>query len=371
MATNIDALNATTLKEIWPRVVRDVFFKNSPKLAYFRRNVVPFEGGVSMDQTFMYSALIGGSYAKGQSFNLAKPETIAGLTFQPKTYFTNVSEFLEDVEIFNKGPLAVFSRVDLDLKNAMNTINAIIAIALNRHGQAIAGDDRSLEINGLAEAMNNGVDPSWEGHVFTTYGGETRNGTVGSTLNSIPRWVGDAAGNPGTISYPILEESYQDATRGPLEPNLISTNKAGIAYIKERLEAKQIVQQERDPYYGASGFKFNSAMVLKDDYDPSFRYGVNDPLLGNYLTAAFTTPVTVTTQSGLPSNTSVTPGEVIFMYNTDSWQFRLSNSPLYGFGFTGFKYRDDNTRVAGQVLAAVNAICLDPQLNKQLYGING
>jgi hypothetical protein len=131
MATNIDALNATTLKEIYPRVVRDVFFKNSPRLAYLRKNVVPFEGGVSMDQTFMYDALIGGSYAKGQSFNLSKPETIAGTTFQPKTYFTNVSEFLEDVEIFNKGPLAVFSRVDLDLKNALNTINAILAIAIN------------------------------------------------------------------------------------------------------------------------------------------------------------------------------------------------------------------------------------------------
>lgn len=351
--------------------MRDVFFKNSPRLAYLRKNTVPFEGGVSMDQTFMYDALIGGSYAKGQSFNLSKPETIAGTTFQPKTYFTNVSEFLEDVEIFNKGPLAVFSRVDLDLKNAMNTVNAILAIAMYRHGQNISGDDRSLDVNGDAEIMNNGVDPSWEGHVFTTYGGETRNGTIGSVLNSTPVWVGDSSGAAGIISYPVMEQAYQTATRGPLSPNLIVTNKAAYAYIKNRIEAKQIVQQERDPMWGAMGFKFNDAIVLKDDYCPSLRYGVNDPRLGNYLTSAFTTPVTVTSGSGLPSNTSVTPGEVIFMYNTDTLQFRLSNSPLFGFGFTGFKYRDDNTRVAGQILAACNMICTDPSLNIQLYGIGG
>lgn len=325
-----------------------------------------------MDNTFMYDALIGGAYGKGSSFNLAKPETIAALTFLPKFYEVNITEYLEDVEVFNKGPQAVFSRVDLDITNAMNTINTILAIALWRHGQGIVtgvSDDRSLQTNGISEALNNGVDNSWDGNYFTTYGSQTRNGVVGSTLNSIPKWCGDSTGATGEITYNLLQESFQDACRGPLEPNLMVGNKAVIAYIKERLEAKQRLAQERDPMYGATGFKFESMMVLKDDYAPSAVYGVNDPRLGNYLTAAFTSVASPTSQSSLPAATSVTPGEVLFMLNTDSWEFRVSDSPLFGFGFTGFKVQADTTRVAGQILAAVNAYCRDPQLNKQLYGI--
>lgn len=371
---NIDALNATTLKEIYPRVVRDVFFKNSPFLAYVRNNITPWSGGVSTDQTFIYDALIGGAYAKGQTFNLTKPETLAATTFVPKFYEVNITEYLEDVEVFNKGPQAVFSRVDLDMTNAMNTLNAIIAIALWRHGQgsvaSYISDDRSLHTNGIAEALNNGTDPSWDGNIFTTYGGQTRNGAISSVLNSIPKWCGDSNGAAGEISYNLLEEGYQDACRGNLEPNLMVANKGIIAYIKERLEAKQRLTQETDPIYGATGFRFNKCMVLKDDYAPSATYGENNAKLGNFLTSTFTSPSSPSTRSGLPASTSCTVGEVLFMLNTDTWDFRVSDSPLYQFGFTGFKEQPDSTRVAGQMLAALTAICRDPQLNKQFYGIN-
>lgn len=370
---NIDALNATTLKEIYPRVVRDVFFKNSPFLAYVRNNVIPWSGGVSTDSAFIYDALIGGAYAKGQTFNLTKPETVAALTFTPRLYEVNITEYLEDVEIFNKGPQAVFSRVDLDMTNAMNTMNAIIAIALWRHGQASGSnisDDRSIHTNGISEALNNGTDPSWDGNIFSTYGGQSRNGVVGSTLNSIPKWCGDSSGAAGEISYSILAEGYQDACRGRLEPNLIVTNKAVYAYIQERLEAKQRLAQETDPIYGATGFRFNKCMVLKDDYAPSAVYGENNARLGNFTTSTFTSPASPTSRSGLPASTSCTVGEVLFMLNTDTWDFRVSDSPLFQFGFTGFKEQPDSTRVAGQMLAALTAICRDPQLNKQYYGIN-
>jgi hypothetical protein len=50
---------------------------------------------------------------------------------------------------------------------------------------------------------------------------------------------------------------------------------------------------------------------------------------------------------------------------------RISNSALYGFGFTGFKPAQDNTKVVGQILAALNLECFAPRLQKQIFGIGG
>jgi hypothetical protein len=81
----LDEINATTLKEIYPRVVEDEFFLDTPFLAYLRANsLVPFTGGESMNFSFLYAPLIGGSYAKGQSFNIDKVQTLSGCVFYPK-----------------------------------------------------------------------------------------------------------------------------------------------------------------------------------------------------------------------------------------------------------------------------------------------
>ena len=110
-------------------------------------------------------------------------------------------------------------------------------------------------------------------------------------------------------------------------------------------------------------------MIMKDDYFPSLRYGQNNPAIGNWLTAAFTSATSPATNSNLPSATSVTPGEVFNWFNTKKWLLRISNSSLFGFGFTGFKPAQDNTRVVGQILAALNLECVAPRLNQQIYGI--
>src|SRR5712675_564143 len=105
----------------------------------------------------IYAPMIGGSYARGDNFNINKRQTLAGAVFDPKLYEVSVPEYLEDLEILNKGPLAVFSLIDTDLANAMHTISAIVAIAMARHGQVSGGGvvgNRPKEINGWAEAIN-------------------------------------------------------------------------------------------------------------------------------------------------------------------------------------------------------------------------
>ena len=325
-----------------------------------------------MQSTFLYAPLLGGFYKKGgPGFNLTKPQTLAGTTFQPKYMQVNVTEYLEDIEVENKGPQAVFSLIDTDLRNAMHTATEIVALAMQKHGQGIVtgvADDRTGSINGWVEAMNDGKTASWDGNYFTTYGTATRNAVIGSALNSEPYFVGNTDGTPGALTFKVLEETYQSVSIGRKEPDLGVGNKQVISLVKERMQPQQRFTQERDPYFGASGFRFNNAMILKDDLFPSLRYGQSRPT-GSFLTADFTSPGTVGANSNMPTTTTIKAAEVFCWFNTNTWALRISDSPRFGFGFTGFKPQIDGTRVAGQILAALNLQCFEPRLNKQILGI--
>ncbi len=371
-----DELNLTTKKEIYPRVIKDNFFLDTPLLAYLRaKALVPFQGGSEMQSTFLYAPLIGGMYKKGgPGFNLTKPQTLAGTTFQPKYYEVNVTEYLEDIEVENKGPEAVFSLIDTDLRNAMHTMTEIVALAMQRHGQAIVtgvADDRSGHINGWIEALNDGKTPGWDGNFFTTYGGATRNAVVGDAINSEPYFAGNSDGTAGPITFKVLEETYQSISIGRKEPDLGVGNKHVISFIKERLQPQQRFAQEKDPMFGLHGFRFNNAMILKDDLFPSKRYG-KSRTTGSFLTADYTSPASVGDNSNFPTSTTIKASELFCWFNTGCWAVRISDSPRFGFGFTGFKPQIDGTRVAGQILAAINLQCFEPRVaGKQIYGIGG
>jgi hypothetical protein len=366
---NVDELNATTLFEIYPQTVEDNFFLAVPELAYFRDHcLVPFGGGSFMQAVFRYAPMIGGFYAPGASFNITKRTTLAALQFQPKYLYVSIPEYLEELSVQNKGPNAVVSILDADMQNGIDTANAITAVGFANSGVGT----RSLAINGWVEAINDGVTPGWDGSVYASYGGQTRNGAVGSALNSVPVWCGTPTGGTGVVQYSTLEEGYQDASIGKKEPNLMVSNKAGIAYVKEKMQVQQRFQQERDPVWGVMGFRFNNAMVLKSDYFPSAKYGKNDPVLGNYLTGTVnTTGLAPAAASNFPANTVCTIGEVLNMYNTFDWLFRVSDTEQFGFGFSGFVPAQNNTRVVGQVKAMVNVECLSPRTQKQFLGIGG
>lgn len=361
-------LNAVTLFEIYPRVVEDEFFLATPLLAYFRDHcLVPFTGGTFMQSPIRYAPMIGGFYAPGAGFNITKRQTITALQFDTRYCYVSIPEYKEEIQVENKGDLAVVQLLEADMQNGVDTINAIVAVNSNLNGQT-AG--RTTAINGWPEAINDGLNPSYDGNVYTSYGQQARNGAVGTTLNSTPQWCGTTTGATGPITYSLLEEGYQDASIGKKEPNLGVGNKAVYAYIKEKMVVQQRFQQERDPVWGVMGFRLNNAMVMKDDYFPSLRYGKNDPILGNYLTSTFSSPATVTSASGLPSaGTTCTVGEVFCFFNTFDWLFRVTDNEEFGFGFSGFIPAQDNTRVVGQIKAMVNEQCVSPRTQKQFYGI--
>lgn len=375
-----DELNATTLKEIWPRVIYDQFFFDTPFAAYLRAKCLsPYGGGAFMQNTHLVKPMIGGWYAPGSNWNMTKRQTLAETTFIPKYLEVGVPEYLEQILVENVGELAAFSLVNTDMTNAMMTGSAITAVSLSLHGQAAGGGvvgNRPQAINGWIEAANDGITPGWDGSVFVNYGNAPRNGFVGNTLNSIPLFGGDpTTGKTAPISYSFIEEAYQTASKGRKVPDLITSNKALYAYIKEKIQPQQRFAQERDPFWGTMGMRINSAMFLADEYFPSLKYGVNDPDLGNYLTSTYVSPGTTANggtaaaSSNLPpSGTTVVVGEVMGIFRMEDFIFRIADNPVYGWGFSGFVPAQDNSRVFGTVKAMQQLQCVSPRTQVQAYG---
>lgn len=377
----LDELSATTVYEIWPRTVQDNFFNDVAFLAYIRDHcLATFGGGSTMQQTFLYAPLITNSYGLGAQFNLEKVQTIAGTRFDPKYYVSIYPEYMENIDVLNVGPNAVFSLLNLNMANMMNSICADVAIAMSLHGQptgsGIVGN-RPYDINGWPEALNDGITPGWDGSIFTSYGGQARNGAIGSTFNSIPRYCGDSTTTTGNVSaagaltYSVLEEGYWDASIGRERPDLGVTTKRAFAYIKEKIQPLQRgeLATKQDAIWGVSGVAMNDAIIFPDDYFPSLAYGANGSL-GNYLTSTFTVPSGVSSKSNLPAaGATATVGEVFVWFNTSKIQFRLSTSPRYQFGLWGFYPAADSTKVVARTHAAVNLVFTSARHQKQFYGI--
>lgn len=375
----VTALTAVTKEEIWPKQITDSFFRAIPFFSYLRdKALITFSGMTFMQYPYLFQPMIGGAYAPGEAFNIDKQDNIAALQFRERYYEVNVTEFKEEIQVRNRGANAVFSLLDADMKNAMMTLSTIIAISAWRHGQALAADDRSLEVNGLSEALNDGILPSWDGNIFTTYGAQARNGVIGSAINSSPYWLGNSNGSAGKITYERLEDMYQIASQGNLSPDLGVTSKRGMTLIKNTMQVQQRFQQERDPRYGFEGVLLNSMRITKDDYAPSALpsaggSGSSHPILGNWTTGtiSYVDPGAATRGTFPTGNQTLTVAEVLFMLNTDTWILRISDDEEFQFGWTGFKPGQDNTRVSGQSLAALNLE--NPaanRLNIHGYGFN-
>lgn len=340
----LDELNTSTQKHIVPGVVDNVF-KNDPLLAYMKKNNPnKFPGGTLIQENFIYGSMPGGgAVAQGANFPVTLAQLETGASFNPKEYVVPVTLSKEQIQIFNKGPEAVFRLVDVRLQNTALTLSAMLAVALYNDG-ITAG--RALHINGLPEALNDGSTTSHTGSTYATYGTLTRGGTIGSALSS--PMTSPAAQVSGVILYKTMEEAYNSVVIGDEHPNLMVTTNRGMSYIKEKYQP-QWRTEVQDPNIGFTGLKFNSAMVIQSQYAPGAG-GVNDANLGNYL---------------------VSTGETLWFLNTKYFRFWITDDPELGFGFTGFKPAQDNLMVSGQYCFVGNITCQAPRYSRYLFDITG
>lgn len=374
----LDEINISTLPEINDAAIEDNFFLGSVLQAHLRAKcLVPFTGGAFTRNAFLYNPLNGGAYPKGLGgFPMTKPQTLGATVFDPRYYCVMIVEYLEDLDVLNTGDLAVFSLLETDVANAFQTISAIMALDLQQNGQLTTR--ANTNINGWVEAYNDGICNSWDGNIYTSYGTAARNGNVRKALNGNVFWCGDSNGNAGAITYPLLNAAYNLCRRGKEEPDLIVGNKPAISFVENRMQPQQRFGQEgssvRDPYFGATGFRFKNAIVMQDDYMPSakgFPYSdATNGGMGNNLTSTFTSPSSATNPNNFPNNKTCTVGEVMLILNTSRIKFRVSNSKEFGFNPTDFIRVPDNTRVASQLKAAVNMEVTAPWTGCQMIGIN-
>lgn len=343
----LDDVNTVTTKTIMPGVV-DNFFRAGPLVAYLKARFTRKWIGPQIQENYMYAPMRGGAYKKGQTFNITKRQTRTGMLFTPRYYECNVTEFLEDIEVEQTGPNAVFSIVKTDMAEAALTLSAILEIAMYHHGQALAGDDRSAEVNGLEEALTDGINVTWTGATFLSYGGQDR-ASVGQALNSPTGLINPAL---PSMSFRGLQHSYLSTCIGSEHPAIGVTTNRGLGYISETFLPHQIVDVV-DPEINWPGLKFNQARIVVSQYAPGAD-GINDPDLGNYLASA---------------------GETFWWLNPgpqgdDAYlRFYIAQSPKFAFGFTGFKGARDDNMVAGQILFGGNFTVRAPRLQRGLYAI--
>lgn len=357
MALQFNEIDTATTKVIMPGLV-DLFFKSGPLMAFMKRNRYKvWRGGPQIQHNYLYRPMIGGAYAKGAQFNITKRQVLSGIVFSPKFYEVNATEYGEDVEVLASGSTRAFSIVKAHLGDAAMTMSAILAIASYHHGQNLVGDDRSLELNGLEEALTDGVAATYSGATFPAYGGQTRvdvqpalnsPSTVGGTPNTlIPANVA------GAMQYRTLEHSYQSNVIGEQHPVIGVTTPRGMGFLNENFQPQQRIDQ-KEPTIGYTGMKFKDATLLQDNYCPGGE-GVNDPDIGNYLTA-----------DGFETFWWLNPGGEGDDSFINLW---FVESTKYQFGWTGFKVAQDSTVIAGQILYGGNMTVTSPRLMRAMFGI--
>ena len=359
----LDQLNVSTRRYIRdnPALV-DNWSQNDPLIAYAKLNTKEiFGGGTLIQEGFSFDNLIGGSYLKGKEFDITEKQVEQACQFNVKFFEVNVTLSQEDVEVLNKGPLAVFNLIDSRMTNAYQTLGADMAIGQYLNGQLA---NYTANFNGLAEALNDNSTASWDNNTYATYGGITRGGQVGSALNSTPTNVN------GAIQYTTLENTYGNAEFGNIQPNLGVTTVKGYSFVKEKFQTQQRFNDTQDPAIGFNGLKFNSATLIKSRYCPGSDITTTSPQTTTNRTAvSYLTQMSNGAVTAYPT-LAVSSSETLFWLNARKpfFNFYVSDSPRFGFGFTGFKPAQGNTKVAGQVLAAV-ALTLEPRYHQQLYGI--
>lgn len=295
----------------------------------------------------MYKPMLGGAYRKGAAFNITRRQTRTGTLFTPRYYQTNVTEFLEDIEVEMAGPRAAFSVIRTDMQQAALTISAILEIAAFHHGQNLAGDDRSAELNGIEEALNDGTNASVFGNTFASYGGQTR-ADVSPALTPPTGLIN--ANVAGPMSYRVLRHSYFSTIIGNERPTVGITTNRNMGFIAENFLPHQVVDTTQ-PEINWPGMKFDQATIVMSQYAPG-QDGANDADLGNYNAAS----------------------ESFYWLNFgpqgDDAYIRLyvAQSSKFAFGFTGFKGARDDNQVSGQILFGGNLTFKAIRLSRALFG---
>ncbi len=400
-------IDATNLESVRKNVVFQNLFVDTPFQAKLRRAGVwdPFLGGSGMFEGFIYGRPQGAAVAPGSTVTVTRQQQNTGMKFVPKAYVS--WNPLDDWElddgsgtggVINSGPAMIANQYQILMENMVEMINTMIEMDSFRHGQPSATNvstNRVLNSNGLSEALNNGIDNSWDGNIFTTFGSNTRNGVIGPALNSVPLYLGTAAGATGQIDFNALMRLWGQCTVTGGKPDLGITNVLGFVAIANALDAQRRDVSNKNHDIQWDGLTFNGVEIFADPLAPSALAGdflalaPSSSISGNNnlvdgagqstQTATFTTPqftsggvnvATSPTGSNLPSTTLINVGEVLFFLEAASFKIRPTNKKGWNYGLRRSPMPNNVSMDALFMRLGTNLYNVMPRHNAQAYGFS-
>jgi hypothetical protein len=346
-----------------PRILDNTFHRD-PLIGYLRDTVEEqFTGGRrNVESDFEYAPEIGGAYDPGDEFDLTELQAEQAFALPMQFYYANVSATLEDLEVFNIGPRAVYRFLNTRFARALKTIGAHVAISQYLNGSRVG---YTRIITGLAEALNDGVGNSWDGQTYLKYGDTSRGGTIGTALSSPPFVTASTS-----IMLKDLEDSYSQGMigEGEEEENCGVTTYKGYSAIKSKFQSQQRFNDTQDPKLNFNGLKFNNAVLMRSRYAPGSVISGNQT---NDVTRVANAFIAKSSKGALAAYPTVTT-ETLWWLNVrrQYMRFLVSKSKKFGFGFTGFKAAQGNNKVAGQILASIALFVRAPRNHVQVFGFS-
>ncbi len=383
-------LQSSTLDDLLADAAYDNFFVKTAYQQHMRAigAIDPFGGGVLMREPFIMGSPAAGAAAPGSNFNIEHVQQLADLAFTPRLYTSRDMLETFSLSVQNKGSNARIQLTDLYYRNGVAAISTNVEVDCYWHGQAsISGqiaNNRTNNVNGMAEALNDGKNNSWNGDVYVNYGAQVRNGAVSNSINSIPYFFGNSDGTAAPVSvrslitYLVRARKFCDGRT----PEITITTPNGWSYILAALQTQQQfttnwTMKALSSVPDIEGISFMGTVIYDDILTPGAAWGADFPT--NYigtsnLTSTFTSASTATgatSPSQLPASTTITVGETIWALTGAAWKYRPTDNPDFLFGRRQNEVYNNNTNDALLINLALDVYSPAPRESVQGYGING
>lgn len=409
--------DAASRELITAGLIYDCFGTNFPILSILKGAGVletVFQG-IGVLRPFIYDYANGSATNPGATITPVRKQMATDAKWDIRFYQSNLPVEETEYKLYNApGDTQIFSQEDLDTYTLTRKIELMIEMDAYRHGQPSAGnpggtagvqDDRHRSANGFDEALNNGIDCSPFGNVYTLFGSITRNGSVGQAYNSTPFYCGTPTGVSGSMTFPILQGALAQLSVIGARAKVGFTGPFGWGAMAVMFRTSSLIKQSdvtESTDFGWRSVNFGGFAVHEDPVAPSsvaWKYlpGGNPAAYGTassaryldgsgsntrlvpFLTPTYTingSPVAQgtlsPTGSNIPSATTIDPGEALYIIDPETIEM-LPPKPGSGWNFdTRITQIPDNISMNNRFMKlATNITDPQPPHGMIIFGFRG